>query len=168
MTGRPLAPESNMAANCIATQIAMGEIDTLELRKTADYTAMVELARRSGLETTGLTDIVVAYGFYRKEELVACAALKVKDGRYSIECLAVEEALRGKGLGSELIERLEADARQMGAAVLWALARRPAFFQAIGFSIMDHMSPGAPDISECLECKQFQVSCHPSIVAKHL
>jgi len=146
----------------------MSERDALELRKTTDYAAMTELARRSGLETSGISGIVVAYGFFRDEKLVACAGLKVKDRRFSIECLAVEEALRGKGLGSELVKNIEADARNLGADVLWALARRPAFFQAVGYSIMDHKTPGAPDISECMQCKQFQTSCYPSIVAKRL
>jgi len=146
----------------------MVERDALELRKTTDYAAMVELARRSGLEASALTGIVVAYGFYRERQLVACAALKVKDGRFSIECLSVDEELRGKGLGSELVQRLEVDARNMGANLLWALARRPAFFQAVGYSIMDRKTPGAPDISECLQCRQFQTSCHPSVVAKRL
>lgn len=157
-----------MAANSIAGQISMSELDALELRKTADYAAMVELARRSGLETSSLSDIVVAYGFFKDERMVACAGLKVKDRRFSIECLAVEETLRGKGLGSELVRNIEVEARNMGSDVLWALARRPAFFQAVGYSIMDRGTPGAPDINECLQCKQFQTTCHPSIVAKRL
>jgi amino-acid N-acetyltransferase len=94
--------------------------------------------------------------------------LELKDSRFSIECLAVDEELRGKGLGSELVRSLEIDARRMGAITLWAIARRPAFFQAVGYSIMDPKTSGAPDTSECLRCKQFQTSCHPSIVAKRL
>ncbi|MCU0852930.1 MAG: GNAT family N-acetyltransferase [Thermoplasmata archaeon] len=146
----------------------MAQKEDLEFRKTEDYASMVELGRRSGLETNSLPELAVAYGFFDGDRLVACAGLKTKGGRFSIECLAVEEALRGKGLGAELVHRLESDARRMGADTLWALARRPAFFQAIGYSIMDHRAPGAPDISECLQCKQYRESCHPSIVAKRL
>ena len=101
----------------------------MKFRETTDFSSMRRLALSSGLEEGAYSGFVRAYGFYDGSELVACAGLKEQSGVFSLECVAVKEAFRCRGLGRRLVESLEDDARKRGARKLWALARAPAFFE---------------------------------------
>ena len=139
-----------------------------ELRETNDFSAMLSLARESGLESDHLTSIVSAYGFYLDGKLVGCAALKKVDDLFMVECLAVAESMRGRGLGRILVARIEKEAGANGAKKLWAIARQPRFFERIGYRISSASDPGAPKNDDCMICPQFGKSCCPSIVVKDL
>ena len=102
---------------------------SLRMRKTDDYSSMIRLGKKSGLEGEELHDIAVAYGFFLGDELIACAALKELNGVYSVECLAVDEGRRAMGLGSRLLTKVEYEAEKRGAKRVWALARQPGFFR---------------------------------------
>jgi N-acetylglutamate synthase-like GNAT family acetyltransferase len=141
---------------------------TPELRETSDFSAMLSLARESGLDSDHLTGIVSAYGFYLDGKLVGCAALKKGDDLFMVECLAVAESMRGRGLGRILVARIEKEAGANGAKKLWAIARQPRFFERIGYRISSASDPGAPKNDDCMICPQFGKSCCPSIVVKDL
>jgi len=141
---------------------------TPELRETNDFSAMLSLARESGLESDHLTGIVSAYGFYLDGILVGCAALKKGDDLFMVECLAVAENMRGRGLGRTLVARIEKEAVAKGARKLWAIARLPRFFERIGYRISSASDPGAPKNDDCMTCPQFGKSCCPAIVVKDL
>jgi N-acetylglutamate synthase-like GNAT family acetyltransferase len=141
---------------------------TPELRETSDFSAMLSLARESGLDSDHLTGIVSAYGFYLDGKLVGCAALKKGDDQFMVECLAVAESMRGRGLGRTLVARIEKEARANGAKKLWAIARRPRFFERIGYRVSSASDPGAPKNDDCMTCPQFGKSCYPAIVVKDL
>jgi N-acetylglutamate synthase-like GNAT family acetyltransferase len=98
-----------------------------ELRRTSDYASMVALGRRAGLETSTLTKVLAAFGYYLGEELVGCACLREVEGVFTVECLAVADSSRGQGLGSSLVHAVEDEARSRGVERLWAVARRPGF-----------------------------------------
>jgi len=142
--------------------------NTPELRETSDFSAMLILARESGLESDRLTGIVSAYGFYLDGILVGCAALKKGDDLFMVECLAVAENMRGRGLGRTLVARIEKEAVAKGARKLWAIARQPRFFERIGYRISSASGPGAPKNDDCMTCHQFGKSCCPAIVVKDL
>ena len=142
--------------------------NTPELRETSDFSAMLILARESGLESDRLTGIVSAYGFYLDGILVGCAALKKGDDQFMLECLAVAENMRGRGLGRTLVARIEKEAVAKGARKLWAIARQPRFFERIGYRISSASGPGAPKNDDCMTCHQFGKSCCPAIVVKDL
>lgn len=148
--------------------MAEAERGTLELKETNDFSAMLTLARESGLDSDHLTGIVSAYGYYLGSKLVGCAALKKGDNLFMVECLAVAESMRGKGLGSTLVAQIEKEAVANGARRLWAIARRPIFFERIGYRISPADDPGAPRNDDCMTCPQFGKSCHPAIVVKDL
>jgi N-acetylglutamate synthase-like GNAT family acetyltransferase len=139
-----------------------------ELRETSDFSAMLSLARESGLESDHLTSIVSAYGFYLDGKLVGCAALKKGDDLFMVECLAVAESMRGRGLGRILVARIEKEAGANGARKLWAIARQPSFFKRIGYRVSSASDPGAPRNDDCMTCPQFGKSCCPAIVVKDL
>jgi len=139
-----------------------------ELRETNDFSAMLSLARESGLESDHLTSIVSAYGFYLDGKLVGCAALKKVDDLFMVECLAVAESMRGRGLGRTLVARIEKEAGAKGAKKLWAIARQPRFFERIGYRISSAGDLGAPKNDDCMTCPQFGRSCCPAMVVKDL
>jgi N-acetylglutamate synthase-like GNAT family acetyltransferase len=141
---------------------------TPELRETSDFSAMLSLARESGLESEHLTDILSAYGFYLDGKLMGCAALKKVDDLFMVECLAVAESMRNRGLGTALVARIEKEAGANGARKLWAIARQPRFFERIGYRVSSVGDPGAPRNDDCMTCPQFRKSCHPAIVVKDL
>ena len=139
-----------------------------ELRETSDFSAMLILARESGLESEHLTGIVSAYGFYLDDKLVGCAALKKTDNLFMVECLAVAEGMRGRGLGRILVARVEKEAEAIGAKKLWAIARQPRFFERIGYRVSTAIDQGTPNNDDCATCPQFGKSCYPAIVVKDL
>ena len=138
------------------------------LEETNDFPAMLSLARESGLESDKLTGIVNACGFYLDGILVGCAALKRVDDLFMVECLAVAEGMRGRGLGRTLVARIEEDARAKGANRLCAIARQPRFFERIGYRMSSADDPGAPKNHDCATCPQFGKSRRPAIVVKDL
>lgn len=139
-----------------------------ELRVTNDYASMVMLGREAGLETNSLTNVLVAYGFYIGDHLVGCACLRKVSGAFAIECLAVEERWRGRGLGSTLVEKIEEEARMRGVERLWAVARQPTFFERNGYHRKPTTESEGPNLNDCVECAQYLRDCHPAIMIKSL
>jgi len=146
--------------------MAVCQWSDLKFRETDDFPAMRLLALESGLEDGSYDDFVSAYGFYDGDALVACGAMKEKRGVFSLECLAVKERFRGRGLGRHLVESLEKNAVKRGAKKMWALARAPGFFEKIGYSRVNAEESEGPTLSGCLNCRQYQRGCNPSIVLK--
>lgn len=138
------------------------------LRKTDDFEQVRSLALASGLEDGTFEDVVSAFGCYIGEAMVGCAALKVSNGRHSVEWLAVVEDLRSMGLGRMLVSKVEGEARMRGAERVWALARTPRFFERIGFRVASSEESGGPTMSNCLLCSQYQRSCFPAVVVKDI
>jgi len=135
-----------------------------ELRRTEDYDAMVKLGKESGLEIERLGVVTVGWGLYQGERMVGCACLMEKNGVYVLECLAVVGNLRGKGLGTRLVRKIEAEARKRGAAKLVALARSPEFFKKAGYRVARPEEIDYLTISSCSACPQFEKSCFPAVV----
>ncbi len=141
---------------------------TLVLRKTSDYGAMRSLALQAGLEDGNFEGYEASFGYFVDDNLVGCAALKVKEGLFTVECLAVSAEYRGRGLGRSLIGMVEVEAFARGASQIWALARAPGFFMKNGYRQMDPDSPGGPSMKGCATCPQFNNTCRPAIVLKLL
>jgi len=140
------------------------EVDDMDLRPTTDLEAVRKLALSAGLEDGTFDGLVRVYGLFDEDEVVACVALKRSGNVFSVEWLAVEKDLRGRGIGRKLVTRVADDARSLGASDLWALARAPDFFLRIGFKLSsDEESPG-PTYGVCTKCKQYKHTCHPRIV----
>ena len=140
----------------------------LTLRRTNEFEKIRALAVISGLEDGPFEFIVEAFGVYRGSELVGCAALKVDGPRHAVEWLAVKDGLRLKGLGTKLVNEIEMTARKRGATRLWALARAPAFFRRIGFSVAPEDDSERPPMASCMVCKQYGKTCHPEMMVKQL
>lgn len=76
-------------------------------------------------------------------DIVGCGALHVMwEDLGEVRTLAVREDLLGSGIGHALLERIEADARELGLSRLFCLTFETEFFgrhgfEAIGESIVD-------------------------------
>jgi N-acetylglutamate synthase-like GNAT family acetyltransferase len=139
------------------------------IRKTDDLEAIRRFSLEAGLEDGTFEKIIATYGYYVDDELAGCASLKKDGDWYAVEWLAVADGLRGKGIGSMLVRKIETEAKMRGAERLWALARAPRFFEKIGFrQSAPSDRPEGPTLSNCLLCKQYQRDCFPAIMVKNL
>jgi len=139
-------------------------------RPTEDLEAMKTLGERSGWEPEAgpLKGVVLAYGCFVGERLVGCAALQVLDGHYFLEYVAVDSAMRNRGLGASLVAKIEEEARARGLTELWAKARLPGFYEKLGFRVHSGDAHGPKSVGDCKACPQYHSTCYPAIVMKPL
>jgi N-acetylglutamate synthase-like GNAT family acetyltransferase len=145
-----------------------GDDELVEMREVTDLEAVRRLALEAGLEDGPFEDIVFTCGFFEGENLKGCAALRDRGGVFSVEWLAVDSGMRGRGLGRLLVRRIEAESKSRGAGRIWALARAPAFFQRIGYRIVPQEESPGPTVTNCLKCRQYNSTCFPKIVTREL
>jgi GNAT superfamily N-acetyltransferase len=139
-------------------------------RPTDDLEAMKALGERSGWEPDAgpLRGVVLAYGCYVGERLVGCAALQVLDGCYFLEYVAVDSAMRSRGIGASLVAKIEEEARARGLVELWAKARLPGFYEKLGYRVHPGDTHGPKSVVDCRACPQYHSNCYPAIVVKPL
>ena len=80
--------------------------------------------------------------------------------------IAVSQAYRGCGLGGRLLDALEGEVRRRGLAELWATARAPGFFVAMGYSVVAEGGERDLQLSDCFACGQYAKECQPQAVRK--
>jgi len=80
-----------------------------------------------------------------------------------VQTLAVREGSQGQGVGRRIVQHLIERARQDGVREVFALTRRPAFFQRLGFepSSVEHFP--AKIWRDCERCPR-QDACDESAV----
>ena len=95
-------------------------------------------------------DLAVLYGAVQEfrvavdaETVVGCGALHVMwQDLGEVRTLTVDRGWRGRGVGHALVDRLEADARELGLTRLFCLTFEVAFFTAHGFhEVVDPVVP---------------------------
>jgi N-acetylglutamate synthase-like GNAT family acetyltransferase len=74
-----------------------------------------------------------------------------------VRSLVVDEAWRGRGLGTRLVEELGARARRAGFTVLSAFTHDPHHFVRLGFSIVPHVWFPEKVAIDCTGCARFRV-----------
>ncbi len=90
------------------------------------------------------------------ESVIGCCALHVTWGDLAeVKSLAVEQSAQGKGCGRLLVETCLQDARELGVPKVFALTYVPAFFEKLGFSIVDKATLPHKIWSECINCPKF-------------
>lgn len=72
-----------------------------------------------------------------------------------IESLAVDEAVKGQGLGRKLVEKCLEEARDLGLARVFTLTYVPGFFRKIGFEEIDKSILPHKIWADCLKCPKF-------------
>lgn len=97
-------------------------------------------SRQDGLESTRHLAAVTPDGAVAGVVTYFPAATPLEPGRRAMRFrgMAVDEAVRGRGVGRSLMRELVARARDAGAELLWANGRDGAlgFYEAIGFRVV--------------------------------
>jgi amino-acid N-acetyltransferase len=150
----------------------------LEIRKASltDITALLELINayaakgimlpRTEFEMAeNIRDFLVAFDGGR---LVGCGALHFYTATSGeVRSLAVDPAVKTKGIGRALVEALEEEARAQELHSLFAFTYVPGFFGKLGFEEVDRGELPLKAWKDCLRCPKFQ-ACDEIAVLKRL
>ena len=85
--------------------------------------------------------------------VVGCTAVEIAWADLAeVKSLAVCPEMKGRGLGRKLVEAAIADARAIGIRRLFALTYEQAFFERMGFHVIDRFSLPSKVWSDCAAC----------------
>jgi amino-acid N-acetyltransferase len=111
-------------------------------------------SRQSVLES--IPDFFVVH---LQHELAGCVSLKTMgQGLAEVRSLAVDPSFQGHGVGRLLVEACVEEARERELHTLFALTRRPAFFERFGFSQAEIVHFPRKVWQDCYVCPRF-VEC---------
>lgn len=85
---------------------------------------------------------------------------------YVIKTVAIEKEYQGKGLGTDLVNAIMADAKDRGAKRVYLNAKVPEFYKTLGYKVVS--GDEAPDISTCHLCNRYHNGCDSEIMVKEL
>jgi len=120
-----------------------------------------------------LTDIyenVWEFTVVAEEEgkLVACGALKLYNQDVAeIRSLCVDESLKSKGIGREVMEELLNEAETFGLKTVFALTISPVFFEKLGFKEVPRERFPTKVWRDCLRCERY-TCCNEKAVTMEL
>jgi len=90
------------------------------------------------------------------DQVLACAALHISwDDMAEIRSLAVSEDKQYQGLGGKVVEACIAEAKEIDIPVLFCLTYKPAFFEKLGFRLVDKAELPRKVWNECFHCPKF-------------
>ena len=108
------------------------------------------------------------YVFVRNRRVAGVCALHVCwEDLAEIRSLAVEEKVRGKGIGAKLAKVCLEEAKMLGVKRVFALTYRTDFFERLGFKIVDKSVLPHKIWTDCLKCVKFP-DCDEIAVVKEL
>lgn len=73
-----------------------------------------------------------------------------------VASLAVDKSQRGKGLGKQLVQTVLDEAKQLGIPRVMTLTYERAFFEKLGFVVLDRQELPLKVWSECVRCPKNQ------------
>ena len=94
------------------------------------------------------------FGVYEAQgRVMGCAALTIIWADLSeVRSLAVDEALRGRGIGRQLVQWTISEARRLGIARLMSLTYEQVFFEKLGFRVVPKETLPLKVWSDCVRC----------------
>ena len=135
-----------------------------ELVKT--YSGRGEMLPRSLSELyDNIRDFVVSV---ENQKVVGICALHVCwEDLAEIRSLAVEQKLRRKGIGAQLVKACLGESELLGVKRVFALTFQPEFFEQLGFKKVDKSVLPHKIWTDCLKCVKFP-DCDEIAVVKEL
>ena len=101
-------------------------------------------------------------------QLLGCGSLVgLTEQLAEIRSLAVATKGQGKGIGRRIVQELVRLAKERGFAQICALTLQEAFFEKLGFQIIDRWSISPKLWQECIYCPKFH-RCDEVAVARNL
>ena len=139
------------------------------ISETEDYEKLVPFFIENELEFTEEdaeevpTDVVKCWQITDADgRLVGGFVLALREGEYICDGIAIDNSLRGTGLGSQLLKLGLEETVKRGGERMFLVARAPEFFRRNGFVTVPRQE--APNFFECLTCPQYGISCHPEVL----
>lgn len=142
--------------------------------KISDVEAICSLinsyAERDKMLFRSLADIYENLQAFTVAELdgnvVGCCALQIIwSDLGEVKSLAVDEANTERGIGKKLVSAALEQARQLGLPKIFALTLNPAFFEKMGFSVVEKDALPMKVWSDCAKCPK-QQNCDEIAVLK--
>jgi len=91
------------------------------------------------------------------DRIVGCAELApLSAGVAEVRSLVVDEPLRGRHIGSDLIDHMATSAAASGFSTLCAFTHEPARFVRLGFTIVPHIWVPEKVALDCTSCPLFR------------
>lgn len=139
----------------------------LKIATTKDYDSLVPMFIANRLEFSEEepvpTDIVRCWQLTDDSgRLQGGAVLALREGRFIVDGIAVNEQYRSSGAGRQLLEHIISAVRQLGGSSIFLVARAPGFFRKSGFVTVDRAD--APQFFECFTCPQYGKECRPEVM----
>ena len=101
-------------------------------------------------------------------DIVGCAALHVMWSDIAeVKSVAIDENAQGQGFGSLLVKACLQEARIIGLPTVFCLTYKPAFFEKLGFYLIDKMELPRKIWTECYRCPKFP-DCNEVAMLYHL
>ncbi|HQN19343.1 MAG TPA: N-acetyltransferase [Syntrophobacteraceae bacterium] len=113
------------------------------------------LARSLSELYTNLRDLMVAVDEESDTILGCCGLHVIWDNLAEIRSLAVQESCQGRGIGRRLVEACIVEAGDLGIGRLFTLTYEAAFFERLGFRIVDKDIFPHKIWVDCLHCPKF-------------
>lgn len=132
--------------------------------RICDATSIQELvnhfANRNEMLPRALSDIYENIRDYfvvrRDQRVIGCVALHVNWlDLAEIRSLAVDDQWQNQGIGSLLVQACLEEGKTLGIPTIFCLTRRPAFFENLGFQLVEKVDLPRKVWVECYRCPKF-------------
>jgi amino-acid N-acetyltransferase len=126
-----------------------------EIGTSDEHTATADINGSDGeLSASGdAIETIDSYQHYGRGQVVGCVALSVLWADLAeVRSLAVDESCRGKGIGTRLVEWSIDEARRLQIRRIMALTYEKAFFEKLGFDMVDKDTLPLKVWSDCVRC----------------
>ncbi len=97
----------------------------------------------------------------------ACALHITWEDLAEIRSLVVSEEHQGEGVGAELVKACLEEARELGIPKVFVLTNAPAFFQKLGFELVEKTSLPHKVWADCVKCPKFP-ECDEEALITHV
>lgn len=137
----------------------------------AIHQLIAEYARKGDMLPRSLADIyenLRDYFVFEDEdgELVGSAAIHIMwEDLAEVRSLAVREGKMRRGVGTQLVESCISEAIMLGIGRVFALTYKPAFFEKLGFNVVDKAELPQKIWTDCLKCSKFPDCDEVALVA---
>lgn len=96
------------------------------------------------------------YVFVEGDRVVGAAALNICwEDLAEVRSLVVDESFAGRGIGKHLVEACLSEARNLGIGRVFALTYQQAFFEKLGFSVIEKSELPQKIWGDCIKCAKF-------------
>jgi amino-acid N-acetyltransferase len=115
-----------------------------------------------------LRDYSIAAEASKPDQILGCGALHIYwENLAEIRALAIAPGLTRRGIGTFLVDRLLAEAREMEIEQVFCFTYEPKFFSRFGFIQVEHRTMPLKVYNECFHCPKFN-KCDELAMVLHL